>query len=359
MKSHEAILEINGQKIGRNYPTYFIADIAANHDGDLERAKDLICLAADAGADAAKFQHFKAETIVSDQGFRSLGSQQSHQAKWGKSVFEVYKDASVHLDWTGPLKQTCDNAGIDFFTTPYALDIVDFMDEFVPAYKIGSGDITWFQMIEKIAHKQKPYIIATGASNLDEVQRAIDAALAINPMLCLMQCNTNYTASLENFKYIQLNVLKTYIHMWPDLVLGLSDHTPGHATVLGAVTLGARMIEKHFTDDINRMGPDHAFSMDSRAWCEMVCRTRELEAALGTGVKQVEGNETETVVLQRRSLRATVPFRKGHLIADGDFEPLRPCPSDAAQLSDIEKFIGMSLKRDFVEGDYLKISDIE
>jgi sialic acid synthase SpsE len=359
MKNPNSILEIQGKKIGRDFPTYFIADIAANHDGDLERAKDLIYLAAEAGADAAKFQHFKAETIVSDRGFKTLGGQQSHQSEWEKSVFEVYKDASVNLDWTETLKETCDKAGIPFFTTPYALDVVDYMDAFVPAYKIGSGDITWAEMIEKVAHKQKPYIIATGASTLDEVHRAVNTALSINPMLGLMQCNTNYTASLENFVYIQLNVLKTYRDMYPDLVLGLSDHTPGHATVLGAVTLGARMIEKHFTDDIHRAGPDHAFSMDPKSWRDMVDRTRELEAALGTGIKVVEENEMETVVLQRRALRATKNFSKEHVVTSGDFVALRPCPQDALQPFEVYNIIGKVLKRSIIEGDYLKNCDMK
>ena len=359
MKSPDFILEINRKKIGRDYPTYFIADIAANHDGDIERAKDLICLAAEAGADAAKFQHFKAETIVSDRGFRTLSGQQSHQANWKKSVFEVYKDASVSLDWTETLKETCDKVGIPFFTTPYALDVVDFMDTYVPAYKIGSGDITWLEMIQRVAQKQKPFIIATGASTLDEVHRAVSAALEINPMLCLMQCNTNYTVNLENLKYIQLNVLRTYRDMYPDLLLGLSDHTPGHATVLGAVALGARMIEKHFTDDVNRIGPDHAFSMDPKSWRDMVERTRELEAALGSGVKKIEENEAETVVLQRRSLRARDAFQKGHLIMQGDFVPLRPCPKGALKPYEIEENIGRSLMRDISKGDYLRVCDIE
>jgi sialic acid synthase SpsE len=190
------------------------------------------------------------------------------------------------------------------------------------------------------------------------VHRAVRAALSINPMLALMQCNTNYTASLENFKYIQLNVLKTYRMMYPDLVLGLSDHTPGHATVLGAVTLGARMVEKHFTDDIQKTGPDHAFSMDPSSWREMVERTRELEAALGTGVKEVEDNEIDTVIVQRRSLRAKTTLPKGHLISADDFVPLRPCPRDAMQPYEIEKAIGKSLNREIGEGEYLKTGDV-
>ena len=145
--------------IGKNSKTYFIADIAANHDGSFKRALKLIKLAAQAGANAAKFQHFNANTIVSEVGFESFSAKQSHQAKWGKSVFEVYQDASLDLNWTPALKKACDEAGIAFFSTPYALDLVDAIDQFVPAYKIGSGDITWLEIIEHIAKKNKPYIL--------------------------------------------------------------------------------------------------------------------------------------------------------------------------------------------------------
>jgi sialic acid synthase SpsE len=352
-------LDVQGRKIGEHYPTYFIADIAANHDGDLERAKDLIYLAAEAGADAAKFQHFQAATIVSDHGFKSLKTQQSHQASWKDSVFNVYEAASVNLDWTATLKEACEKVGIPFFTTPYALEMVDYMDAYVPAYKIGSGDITWLEMIERVASKQKPYFLATGASTTDEVHRAVCAALAINPQLALMQCNTNYTASLNNFRYIQLNVLKTYRAMYPEMVLGLSDHTPGHATVLGAVALGARMVEKHFTDDVNRVGPDHSFSMDPRTWREMVDRTRELENALGNGVKKVEENEKETIVVQRRSLRATSPLSKSHVIKAGDFVALRPCPADALTPVEIHSIVGRTLRHDIQTGEYLRAVDLE
>lgn len=359
MKNPDRVVNIDGRNIGDNFPTYFIADIAANHDGDLNRAKDLIYLAADAGADAAKFQHFQAATIVSDLGFKSLGIQQSHQAKWKKSVFEVYQDASVDLEWTEELKEACSKAKIPFFTTPYSLDIVDAIDPHVPAYKIGSGDITWNEMIEKIAKKQKPYLIASGASSLDEVHRAVSAALSINPMLVLMQCNTNYTANRENFKFIQLNVLKTFRAMYPELVLGLSDHTPGHSTVLGAVALGARVIEKHFTDDTNRTGPDHAFSMDRRTWQDMVDATRELESAMGTGVKKVEDNELETVVLQRRSLRLAANLKKGHVIKREDLLPLRPCPIGSIEPHEIKNVVGRKLCSDVNEGECLMPCDID
>jgi sialic acid synthase SpsE len=359
MRSPSPILEIQGRKIGRDYPTYFIADIAANHDGDLERAKDLIYRAAEAGADAAKFQHFRAETIVSDLGFRTMSEQQSHQTNWKKSVFEVYKDASIKLDWSPILKETCDKAGIAFFTSPYAIDLVEHIDPYVPAYKIGSGDITWIEMVRYIASKQKPYIMASGASTIDDVLLAVTAGLAVNPMLCLMQCNTNYTASLENFKFIQLNVLKVYRQMFPDLVLGLSDHTPGLATVLGAVSLDARMIEKHFTDNINRNGPDHKFSMDPTSWRDMVGRTRELENALGSGIKKVEDNEKETVVIQRRSIRAATYLAAGTTLAREHMTVLRPCPVDGLPPYRMDEMIGKQIRHHINAGEHFRWMDIE
>ena len=359
MAKFESRLKIGGKTIGSDSPTYFIADIAANHDGDLERAKALIYLCAEAGADAAKFQHFTADTIVSDRGFQALSGETSHQSAWKKSVSEVYKDASVSLDWTQALKETCDKAGVAFFTSPYSMALVDHIDPFVPAYKIGSGDITWTAMVEYIAGKGKPYILASGASTLDEVHRAVTAAARINPQLCLMQCNTNYTASLENFHYIQLKVLNTYRSMYPDLMLGLSDHTPGHATVLGAVALGAKMVEKHFTDDTARIGPDHKFSMDGSSWKAMVQATRELENALGTGVKVVEANEKQTVIVQRRAIRAKAALPAGCMLAESQLEVLRPCPADAIAPYQLADVLGRTLRRNVPAGEHLRWTDFE
>lgn len=359
MKLPERQLQIAGKTIGEGFPTYFIADIAANHDGDIERAKQLIYLAAEAGADAAKFQHFNADTIVSNVGFQALGELTSHQSKWTKSVSEVYREASVPMGWTQTLKDTCDKAGICFFTSPYDLALVDHIDPFVPAFKIGSGDITWLEIIAHIAAKQKPYIIASGASSMDEVQRAVATGLAINPQLALMQCNTNYTADLANFKYIQLNVLKSYRAMYPDLVLGLSDHTLGHATVLGAVALGARMIEKHFTDDCSRSGPDHGFSLNPQAWRAMVEATRELDLALGNGIKKVEDNELQTAIVQRRAIRFKDSVSAGSVLSREHFNMLRPCPIDAVSPAQIDQISGRQLRLDMRAGDYLRWTDLQ
>jgi sialic acid synthase SpsE len=353
-----ADLKIGKRTVGLRHPVYFVADISANHDGSLDRAKTLVKLAADAGADAAKFQNFRAAKIVSDYGFRNLG-QVSHQAKWKKSVFEVYKGASIPWDWTEPLKRECDAVGIDYFSTPYDLEAVDMLDPYVEVFKIGSGDITWPEMLRKVASKQKPILLAAGASDIGEVQRAVNIITVENNQLSLMQCNTNYTGSLENFSHIHLNVLKTFQTMFPDLVLGLSDHTPGHATVLGAVTLGARTIEKHFTDDTTREGPDHPFSMDPRTWREMVARSRELERALGDSRKQVADNERDTVVVQRRSVRAARDLAAGTVLTREMLDVLRPAPVGSIPPHDIEKLLGRRLRHSLLFGQTLSWSSVE
>jgi len=351
-------IRIGDSTIGLGHPTYFIADIAANHDGDLERAKALINSCAKAGANAAKFQNFRAETIVSEVGFKALGSQTAHQSKWKTSVVDVYQAASLPMEWTRALRDECENAGIDYLTAPYDLALIEDLSPFVAAWKLGSGDITWLENIERMAADTKPLLIATGAATLDDVHLAMDAARNFTSDIVLMQCNTNYSGSLENFGHVALNVLKTYAVEFPDLVLGLSDHTPGHATVLGAVALGARAIEKHYTDDQDREGPDHGFSMNPVSWKDMVDRTRELELALGTEEKRVMDNEAETVVVQRRAVRAATAIPAGHVITKSDLAYLRPCPTDALPPFRDGDVIGKTAARDIEFGDCVRITDV-
>ncbi len=351
-------IQIGSRKIGPNHPTYFIADIAANHDGDLERAKMLIKLAKDAGADAAKFQHFQAPKIVSEYGFTHMNAQVSHQAKWKKSVTQVYSEASVSWDWTPILKEECDKVGIDFFTSPYDYESIEHVNPFVPAYKVGSGEIDWIEALEHMASKGKPMIIATGASNIGEVQKAVHAILKLNKQLCVMQCNTNYTASPENYDFINLNVLKTYAAMFPDVVLGLSDHTHGNATVLGAVTLGARMVERHFTDNNDREGPDHKFALNPVDWAHMVAETRLLERALGSADKSIVGNEQDTQVVQRRCLRAARDIQAGELFTREMIDVLRPATPGAIKPDQIPGVIGTRALHDMPKGKELRWTDL-
>lgn len=351
-------IKIGSHLIGRDHPTYFIADISANHDGDLDRAKMLIHLAKEAGADAAKFQNFRAPKIVSDYGFKHMNSQVSHQATWKKSVFEVYSDASIPFDWTPILKEECDKARIDYFSSPYDFEAVDYLDPFVPAHKIGSGDVDWLEMLEHIARKGKPVLLSTGAANIGEVQQAVHTILAINQQLVVFQCNTNYTASEVNFDHINLRVLNTYQVMFPEVIVGLSDHTHGHTTVLGAIALGARVIEKHFTDDTTREGPDHPFSMTPTTWKEMVDRTRELEKALGSSDKSIAGNEKDTSIVQRRCLRAARDIKAGEVLSRDMIDVLRPATPGAIKPDQVFAVIEKCALKDMPKGKEIRWTDL-
>lgn len=351
-------IQIGKRLIGPDHPTYFIADIAANHDGDLERARMLIRLAKEAGADAAKFQNFRAPKIVSDYGFRNLGGQLSHQAAWEKSVVEVYAQASIPFEWTLTLKDECRQAGIDYFSSPYDFESIDMLDPYVEMYKAGSGEIDWIEALERMARKGKPFFVATGASSIGEVQRAVHAILEINPQLVLMQCNTNYTASPDNYDHLHLNVLNTYATMFPEVILGLSDHTHALAPVLGAVALGARVIERHFTDSNEREGPDHKFAMNPANWARMVEETRLLERALGSPDKFIAGNESETAIVQRRCLRTARDVRAGEVFTREMIDVLRPATPGAIKPSEIEAVIGTTAIRDLPLGKELRWTDL-
>ena len=351
-------LNIGGREIGSEHPTYFIADIAANHDGSLDRAKRLIHLACEAGADAAKFQHFKAGSIVSSRGFSELQGNASHQAKWDRDVLEVYDDAAVPDDWTEQLHFECERVGITFLSTPYNVDAVEMLDPLVPAFKIGSGDIDWYEHLEHIAQKGKPVLLAIGAADFAEVEQAVEVVQQWNSEIAILQCTTNYTGAEENLDFVNLRVLSSLRERWPSLVLGLSDHTKAPEPVIGAVAMGARIIERHFTDDTTRPGPDHGFAMDPHAWADMVARTRTLERALGTGTKRILSNEFDSVVVQRRALRFGRSLPAGHVLTRDDIQVLRPASTGAITPPHLSGVVGRATTREVTCDEHIAWSDI-
>lgn len=360
MKSLTSLkIETPTSVISKNSPTYFIADIAANHDGSLDRAINLIRLAAESGANAAKFQNFKAETIVSKKGFEELGGKLAHQSKWKKDVVQVYREASIPLDWTDSLISACRKYNIDYFTAPYDLEYINYFAEKMPITKIGSGDITWLDSLRAISKSGTYVFLATGASTMDDVKRALEVLKPSRQPIVLMQCNTNYTGDSQNVEYLNLKVLETYAREFPDVITGLSDHTPGHLSVLAAVTLGARVVEKHFTDDTNREGPDHGFSLDPKTWSAMVQETRLLERALGDGVKRIESNEIDSAVVQRRALRYVGNLKKGTEVRGENLIALRPCPVNGLSPFQIDLVIGKFLKRDVYDDELTQLDDFE
>lgn len=344
--------------VGGDAPIYFIADIAANHDGSLDRAKRLIEMAANSGASAVKFQHFRAKYIVSRRGFEDLRGKLSHQSAWSKSVYDVYEDASLPWTWTDQLAITAQNCGVDFFTAPYDLEAIDFVDPYVPAFKVGSGDITWIEAIEHMARKGKPIFIATGASSMSDVERAVTAIRKHNVAYCLMQCNTNYTGNDENKSKTNINVLKTFSQKFSDSVLGLSDHTTDNVTVMAGIALGAKAIEKHFTDDTSGKGPDHHFSLNATSWRKMVDEAKLLQEVLGDGEKKIEENELETVIIQRRALRYKRNLKKGHVLTKEDIFPLRPYSPNGVPPYLLSAVVGKTLKSDVSEDELLTPNDV-
>jgi len=287
-----------------------------------------------------------------------MNTQVSHQAAWKRSVVEVYRAASIPFEWTMTLMEECQEVGIHYFSSPYDFEAIDFLDQYVEMYKAGSGEIDWIEALERMAAKGKPFFVATGASTIGEVQKAVHAILKINEQLVLMQCNTNYTASPDNYDHLHINVLKTYASMFPEVILGLSDHTHALAPVLGAVTLGARVIERHFTDSNDREGPDHKFAMNPDSWARMVEETRLLERALGSPDKFIAENEKETAIVQRRCLRAARDIKAGESFTRAMIDVLRPATPGAIKPDQIPAVIGTKALHDLKQGQELKWTDL-
>ncbi len=327
-----------------DYP-YFIADIAANHDGSLQRAKDLVWLCKEAGADCAKFQHFLADKIVNDKEFQEITSLETHQSSWKKSVSEIYDQYHFRREWTEEIRNECVKAEIDFSSTPYDCEAINEIKDLVPFIKIGSGDVSWLEHIENCLKTKLPIIIATGACTLDDVDRAMNLISSYGNQHCIMQCNTNYTVDEDKFSYVNLNVIDIYKERYPNAILGLSDHTTNYTSVLGSVAKGVKIIEKHFTDDNSREGPDHKFAINPKNWRKMVDLSRQLCDTLGDGKKKVEENELNAYVVQRRSCVAKRDLPEGHIIEKNDIDFLRPCPEGSVQPYEYKEIIGKKIKK--------------
>jgi sialic acid synthase SpsE len=312
--------KIGNREVGQGCPALFIAEIGSNFDRDLERAYRLTDLAVESGADVVKFQTFLAERLVNAKAFR--GIKEGYQAKWDRDVFEVYQDAEFPREWHEKLARYCEKAGTIFMSSAYDFEGVDMtVDLGVPALKIGSGDITWPEMLRHQASKGLPILMAAGAANLAEVAAAVEEVEAAGCQeLILLQCVTNYPAG---FDHINLQAMVNMGHMF-GVPYGFSDHTPGSTVPLGTVALGGCVIEKHFTDDKNRKGPDHPFAMDADDFKAMAQAVRDLEKAMGDGVKEVTPEEHETRVVMRRSLFAARDLKAGQQLSREDFLVLRP-----------------------------------
>lgn len=341
-------IKIGNKIIGDTHPTYFIAEIGANFDGSIEKAKHLIDAAKKAGADCAKFQTFSTPRIVSEGGFSHMQLKGVH-GSWGRTVSEVFKDAEFPVAWHKEVADYCKVVGIDFSTSPYFKEAVDLcVDLDVPFIKIGSGDITWLEMLDYIARKGKPVMLATGDATMSEIDEAVRTIEATgNKDLVLMQCITNYPSKIES---ANVNVLKTYQSAF-DVLTGYSDHAPGHVVALASVVIGGRVIEKHFTLNKTDKGPDHPHSMEPQEFRFMVDSIREVERAMGSTRKEVVAEEGETVYVQRRCLYAKQDLKKGHIMTSEDIDILRPALGIPPKFKPM--IIGKECKEDIVKGQPL------
>ena len=314
-------IAFNERLVGNGHPAYFVAEIGANFDNSLDKAKKLCDAAKEAGADCAKFQSFISEKIVAPKGFQKMQLKGVH-GTWGRPVNEVFKDAEFPRDWHHIVKEHCDNIGIHFSTSPYDFEAVDLCMELdLPFIKIGSGEITWLEMIDRIASKQKPIVLATGDATLSEIDEAIRTIESTgNNNLILLQCITNYPSMIES---ANINVLKTYQNAF-DVLTGYSDHSFGDVVILGSIALGGVFVEKHFTLNKADKGPDHPHSMNVSEFKSMVERVRQLEKAMGSTKKFVVEEEHETVLVQRRGLYAAKDIPQGKIIEYSDLVELRP-----------------------------------
>ncbi len=347
------VFTIDGRKVGEDQPAYFIAEIGANFDGSLEKAKEYARVAKECGADCAKIQSFKAKKIVSREGFASMKLKGVH-GSWNRPVDEVFKEVEFPREWHKVFFEYCRKIGITPSTATYDYEAVDLVDKIgIDFYKIGSGDITWLEMVEYIAKKGKPVMLATGASTLAEVDEAVRVIESTgNKNLVLMQCITNYPSKFES---ANIKVLNTYREAFGS-ILGYSDHTPGDVVPLGAVALGAKVIEKHFTLDRKNKGPDHPHSMESQEFADMIKRTRDLEEALGSSRKYVVAEESETVIVQRRGLTAVRDLKKGNVLKKTDIIELRPALGIYPKYKNV--IVGKIVQKNLKAGEPIRWNDI-
>jgi len=319
---------------------FIIAEAGVNHNGDIRLAYKLVDAAKEAGADAVKFQTFKAENVVSKIAEKAEYQEKTTNSE--ESQYEMIKKLELSFEDFVKIKDYCDKKGIIFLSTPFDYESVDFLESLVPLYKIPSGEIANLPFLEYIAKKGKPTILSTGMSTLGEVEEAVKTIINVNSSLplVLLHCVSSYPAKYEDVNLKAILTLKEAFK----LPVGYSDHTLGIEIAIAAVSLGAKVIEKHFTLDRGLPGPDHKASLEPDELRAMVKAIRNVEKALGNGIKKPTQNEHEVMKVARRSLVAARDIRAGEIIKKSDILIKRPGTGIPPKFKEI--FIGMRPTRD-------------
>lgn len=312
-------MKIRNREIGTGHPAYIIAEMSANHAGDLQRAKEIIHAAKNAGADCVKIQTYTPDTITIDC---DLSYFNISDGTWnGENLYQLYQKAYTPWEWQRELKEEADNVGIDFFSSPFDNTAVDFLEELgVEFYKIASFELVDIPLIEYVASKGKPVIMSTGMATLAEIDEAVSAVRRQeNENLALLRCASAYPAITDemNLRTMQ-NMKETF-----GVPVGLSDHSMGSVGAVTAVAMGASIIEKHFCMDRSIENPDSIFSMNPDEFGQMVHDIRQAETAIGS-VKYGPTEQEKGNLQFRRSIFCVKNIKKGEKITEENIRIIRP-----------------------------------
>lgn len=331
---------------------FIIAEAGVNHNGDINLAKKLVDMAKDCGADAIKFQTFKAEE--STGAFAEKATYQKENDPTKESQLEMIKRLELPFNDFKEIKNYCNEKGIMFISTPDGIDSLNYLISLdVPLIKIGSTEVTNHEFLQQIAQTQKPIILSTGMSTLGEVEKAINTMhLLGNKQVKIMHCTTDYPTAIEDVNLRAMITMKEAFKV----PVGLSDHTLGFEAAVAAVALGAEFIEKHITLDRNMQGPDHKASMPPDEFKSYVQHIRNAEKLLGDGIKRPTKNEEEIMTTVRRSIVAACDIKRGTIIEKSMLSYKRPGSGINPELNYV--LVGRELKRDLKKDEIIEWSDI-
>lgn len=314
----ERAIRIDGRLVGSNQPCFIVAEAGVNHNGSVHIAKKLVDAAKKAGADAIKFQVFKARDVVTDNV--PLAAYQRKNIRGNLSQLRLLEKLELSGEDFCELKRYCGKKKIVFMATPHSREEVDLVARLSTAIKVGSGDLTNLPFLEHIAKKKLPIILSTGMSDIDEIEAAIETIKRYNDELVVMHCTTSYPASYDD---VNLRAMSTLKERFGTLV-GYSDHTLGLIVPMAAVAMGANVIEKHLTLDRRMRGPDHKASLEPKDFKEMVSSIRLVEKILGSKEKKPTKSEIEIARIVRKSIVAKVDIPAGAIITKDMLAIKRP-----------------------------------